>query len=215
MRRSNFTRFWCGWSKWTWFQCGRLNLTAGSELIWFSRGGRKILGLLSGSKLNWFLRRSIEIDFMLVRIELSRFMGRPGYGCSPDVPWRPQISVVASKLNSFCVGDRIWLRSGVGIEIDTAGGRNRLCAGRNWLVFRVVIDWLGFCVGARNWLDFWMRAANLFVLVWSPKLTCFLCGWSKLTRFQCGGSILYKRAKEVLDSNPSQRWLSSSVFNPL
>ena len=69
------------------------------------------------------------------------------------------------------------------------GDQNWPCAGRFWLVSSVMMGWLGFCVGGggRNWLGFWMRAANRLVLVWASKLTCFLSGWSILTWFRCRG----------------------------
>ena len=145
----------------TWFQCLVRNWPG------FCVGTEKYLVLVSGSKLAWFLCRGIEIDLTLDwdRIDL--------------------LSVVASKLTSFCLGikfdlvqcwDRNWL-------VCWAGGRNWLCAGRNWLVFSAVIVLLGFCVDGRNCHGFCMRATNL---VWASKLTWFLCGWSKLAWFQCG-----------------------------
>ena len=72
------------------------------------------------------------------------------------------------------------------------GGSNWPCAGRNYFVESVLIDWLGFRVGGggRNQLGFWTWAANRLVLVLASILTWFMCGWSILTWFQCGGSNL-------------------------
>ena len=93
-----------------------------------------------------------------------------------------------------------WLGFSVGIELDfffvrgskstsiLCVGRNYLvliygsklnwflCASRRWLVFSVRIDWLSFCAGGRNLLDFCMLADNHLVLVWASNLTSFCVG---------------------------------------
>ena len=84
------------------------------------------------------------------------------------------------EINSFDI------RAGIEIDLILVIGNQLswfLCAGRKWLVCRVVIDWLGFCVGGRNCLGFCLRDGNHLALVWGSKLTCFWYGWSKLTCF--------------------------------
>ena len=152
-------------------------------------------------EINMVLCRGMEIDWILE------------WGSK----WRDFSGKFEINLIIFCEGSNLtsflcWDRNR---HVFCAGSRVWLCAGRNWRVFGVDIDWLDFCEGGRNWLGFQMRAANRFILVWASKLTWFLRGLSKLTWFQCGGSILYKRTKEVWASTPGQRWLSSSVFYQL
>ena len=58
----------------------------------------------------------------------------------------------------FLCAPRKWLGLSVWMEMDLAlvwGSKLTLflCAGRKWLVFSVRIDWLGYCVGCRNWFD--------------------------------------------------------------
>ena len=113
------------------------------RLTWFS---------CEWSKWTWFsfLCKGIEIDFIL------------GWGSS----WLVRSSGVKldwflgvwSNLTSFESTDRNW-------RVFCAGVRNWLCVGRKWLVSSVVIDWPCFGVGGRNWLGFWMRAANTRSLV--------------------------------------------------
>ena len=84
-----------------------------------------------------------------------------------------------------------------------------------------MIDGLWFCLGGsgRNWLVFWMPAANRLVLliVCSSKLTCFLSGWSISTWFQCGGSNLtwfrFKRSEWTCFVSGGRNWLGVLVVD--
>ena len=50
---------------------------------------------------------------------------------------------------------------------------------KKWLLFTLGIDWLGYCLGGRNWPAFCMRGGHHhLVLSWTLKLTWFLCGSS-------------------------------------
>ena len=150
-----------------------LTSVKGSELTWFLRGGRKILGFSVWIEINlvfvWRHRNWLDVR---MGIELAWFQ------------WCRRTWL------DFCVRDRIWHGFSVGIESDLffcAGDPNWLCAGLNYLVLSVMVDLFGFCAGdGRNWLGFWMRAANRLVLAWESRLTCFFSGWSMLTWFLCG-----------------------------
>ena len=106
------------------------------------------------------------------------------------------------------MGNQNWLGFSVGIEIDLfccAGGRRWfcfLCAGQKYLVFSVLIDWLGFCVGDLSWLGFCLLAENHlvfsvsieldFVFLWVVEINLDLIvgdrtwGWSKWTWVYAG-----------------------------
>ena len=176
---TNCTMFWCWWSYLTWFHCGRWNSTrfrcrdpnwhsfcegvennsfflyGSQETCFFCRGTKFDLILESGSKwldisgvveINLFFMRAIEFDFVLV---------------------------MGSKFTCFC-----------------AGGSNWLCAGGNWRVFSAVIDLHGFSLGCRNslgflcgpeiawfhchhrnWLGFCVGSRNWLVSVWGISLS--------------------------------------------
>ena len=88
---------------------------------------------------------------------------------------------------------RIWLGFSVGIESGVfLCGASKLTVCGAKLTCLKCCDWLGFRVGGvgRNWLGFWMRAANRLVLVLASRLIRFLSGWSIWTWFQCRGSNL-------------------------
>ena len=70
-----------------------------------------------------------------------------------------------------------------------------LWAGRNWLVFIVVTDWLGFYVGGRNWRVFLVRAANRLVLAWASKLTSFCVVVRNYIDFSVGGRSFINEEK--------------------
>ena len=129
----------------------------GIDLTWVQRldrnwlafcgGVQKYLVLASGSKLTWFFSGGIEIDFSLERgskwhdfsggVEINVFV----WGVEFDF-----FLVVASKLTCFLCG----------------GSKLTMCRA-NWLVFRAVIDWLGFCVSGRNWPVFRIKDKSLGV----------------------------------------------------
>ena len=109
-----------------------------------------------------------------------------GYPCENQTP-AFEIKIVfvcAPKMPWFWYTDGNRLGFSLGIEMDLV-----LCEGRKWLVFSVRVDWLGFCVGDRNW-QFKCADRKWLGFVWALKSTWLLCRWSKLTWCQCRRSKL-------------------------
>ena len=78
-----------------------------------------------------------------------------------------------------------------------------LCAGREWR-FSVGIDWLGFYVGGRNWLLFFLYAGRKWRdLMWGP--INLVCVWLvELTWFQ-------RRDGTWLDFSAGKNWIGCCV----
>ena len=143
-----FVRLWIGIT---------LVLLWGSMLTFFLCRDRNWLGfcvvvtkslvLVCGSKFTWFFCGGIEIDLVLEwgsndlgsGVEMNLIFG---LGIESQL-----VFVFGSKMT--CLSDGDW---------------NRHYAGRHYFILSVTVDLFGICAGGggRNWLGFWMRAANRF-----------------------------------------------------
>ena len=169
LRAGNYSFLAWWWSEWTWSQC------EGSNLTWFHF--RDEIGLA----VVWV----VEFDLLLVC--------RPKTHCLSDEQeyWLGFCMGGPNSLD-FRVGDQTWFGFCVGLNwlnfcVGCLSWLDFSLGDHIWLVFSLGWNWLDFCcVGGWNWIGLWTRLENHSFLVWACKLTCVLCGWSKLTLFQCG-----------------------------
>ena len=157
----------------TWFQCGELNLTwfqcRDRSWLSFRVGVENALVLESWSKLAYYLvKASIWLElgwgskltwFHCARLNLTCFQC---WGLKDDL-----ISEPGSELTWFSCGGRKTFRFRVWIEMNfffVSGHRN-------------LVD----CSGVEINLCFVWRIEFQFDLVLGSRLTCFLCGGTKLT----------------------------------
>ena len=132
---------------------------------------QKFLVLARGSKSFWFLCGGIEIDLILEWVSIWHDFSS-GVESNLIFVWGIKLDLVlvlGSKLTCFLCG----------------GSKKTVCEPKlTYLLCGDRLTWF-LCAG-RNWLGFWMRAANRLVLVWTPKLACFLSGSSIVTWFSAG-----------------------------
>ena len=166
-----------------WIEITSVFVLGGIEIDLTSVLGSKLTWLLCGYH-NWFGCR-VGVDWLVFCVG-----GRSRLGFCMWSRNRLIFAWVVEVDFFFSVGDGTCLDFSLGMELIWLLWRwSKLtwfqCRDRNWLGFIVGMGWLFFYVGGRNRLVFCMRSGNHLVLEWASKLTCFSCGSSQLTWFQC------------------------------